>query len=332
MGCKIVAVLQLVAGLVDEGRGQYRLVRDGFARLLVEEGGNIGGALQDLVPLVLPALGNAPQQGEKAHPPVHVLGRVVGAAVEGVQVGREEDRHGPAALAGEPHHGGHVDVIEIRPFLPIDLNTDEVLREKLGNLLALEGFVLHNMAPVAGGVADGEENGLVLVPRFLKGFLAPGKPLHGVVGVLEQVGTRLVDEVVDIQGLGVIVAHEGTPEGVKKLKSTGGFGLRVGVGAPVSATPHHNILAECLVSVRCWSSLVCPAFQTCLQFEHTFDLIVFVECLTADFRRFFIVADGFQRFSTDRKVSRTAVWTFTSAHGELACALEFARHHQDFGV
>jgi hypothetical protein len=59
------------------------------------------------------------------------------------------------------------------------------------------------MAPVAGGVAHGEEDGLILTFRGCEGFFAPGVPVHGVVGVLEEVGALFGEETVGwVGGLG----------------------------------------------------------------------------------------------------------------------------------
>jgi hypothetical protein len=52
------------------------------------------------------------------------------------------------------------------------------------------------VTPVAGGVADAEENGFVFVMGSLKGFLAPGIPVHRVISVLKQVGTGLFGKAV----------------------------------------------------------------------------------------------------------------------------------------
>jgi hypothetical protein len=41
---------------------------------------------------------------------------------------------------------------------------------------------------VTGGIADAQEDGLILIPGFLQGFFSPRKPVNGVVGVLEKVG------------------------------------------------------------------------------------------------------------------------------------------------
>ena len=52
------------------------------------------------------------------------------------------------------------------------------------------------MAPVAGGVANREEDGLVLFSGCFKGLVAPGVPMHGIVGVLEEVGALFGEEAV----------------------------------------------------------------------------------------------------------------------------------------
>jgi hypothetical protein len=52
------------------------------------------------------------------------------------------------------------------------------------------------MAPVAGEVAHGEEDGLVLLSSCCKGLLALGVPVHGIVGMLQEVGALLGEEAV----------------------------------------------------------------------------------------------------------------------------------------
>ena len=59
--------------------------------------------------------------------PRESVGREVGAAVERLEVGREEDRHRPAAVPGHRLDGGHVDLVEVGPLLAVDLDVDEVL-------------------------------------------------------------------------------------------------------------------------------------------------------------------------------------------------------------
>ena len=119
---------------------------------------------------------------------MRILGGEVGAGEERLLVGREEDGHGPAALAGERLHGGHVDAIDVGSLLAVDLDVDEVLVHEAGDLVRLEGLVSHHVAPVAGAVANGEEDGLVLLAGLREGLVAPGVPVDGVLGVLQEVG------------------------------------------------------------------------------------------------------------------------------------------------
>jgi hypothetical protein len=52
------------------------------------------------------------------------------------------------------------------------------------------------MAPVAGGVAHGEEDGLVLTFRCCESLFAPGIPVDGIRGVLEEIGALLGEEAI----------------------------------------------------------------------------------------------------------------------------------------
>ncbi len=90
------------------------------------------------------------------------LGREVGAAVEGHALGVEEDGHRPAALAGHRLHRLHVEGVDVGALLAVDLDVDEVLVHVGGRLGVLEGLALHHVAPVAGRVADREQDRAVL--------------------------------------------------------------------------------------------------------------------------------------------------------------------------
>jgi len=103
------------------------------------------------------------------------------------------------ALAGERDDGLHVDVVEIGAFFAIDLHVDEVVVHVGGGGFVFEGLVLHDVAPVAGGVADAHEDGFVFFAGAGECGVSPGIPVHGIVGVLEEVGAGLVDEFVDVQ-------------------------------------------------------------------------------------------------------------------------------------
>ncbi len=46
------------------------------------------------------------------------------------------------------------------------------------------------MTPVTGAVADAEEDRFLFTPGPRQGLFAPGKPVDGVVGVLEEIGAQ----------------------------------------------------------------------------------------------------------------------------------------------
>src|SRR5665811_1079966 len=71
---------------------------------------------------------------------------------------------------------------------------------------------IRDRAPVAGRVADGEEDRAILDARPLQRLRAPWMPVHGVVRVLEQVRARLSGEPVREHG-GIVASpgHAGTP-------------------------------------------------------------------------------------------------------------------------
>ena len=114
----------------------------------------------------------------------------------GLLLGREEDRERPAAAAAEELHGELVDLVEIRALFAIDLHAHEELVHAPRDVLVLEGLALHHVAPVAGRVADAEEDGLVLGPRAAQRLVAPGIPVDRIVRVLQQVRRGFLREAV----------------------------------------------------------------------------------------------------------------------------------------
>ena len=144
--------------------------------------------------------------GETGHGAA-VFGREVGAAVEGFGLGGEEDGHGPASLAGDGLDGLHVDGVDVGPFLPIDFDVDEAVVHEAGDGRVFEGLPLHDVAPVAGGIADAEEDGFIFRLGLFEGFRPPGIPVDWVVGVLEEVGAGLVSESVGHGASGGIFSY-----------------------------------------------------------------------------------------------------------------------------
>src|SRR5207237_387304 len=57
-------------------------------------------------------------------------------------------------------------------------------------------LALHDVTPVARGVADAQEHGPILRSRAREGLVAPRKPIDGIVRVLAQIGAGLVREAV----------------------------------------------------------------------------------------------------------------------------------------
>jgi len=49
---------------------------------------------------------------------------------------------------------------------------------------------------VATGIADTQEYRLILFLCFFKRFISPGEPIHGIIGVLEQIGGFFLDQAI----------------------------------------------------------------------------------------------------------------------------------------
>ena len=205
-------------------------------------GEELGGGLDHVAPAGPVCLGYSQEHaGEAGHPP-GVHGRKVGPAVEGLTLGGQEHGHGPAAAARKGLDGVHVDAVQVRPLLPVHLDVDVVLVHYAGDLVVLEGLALHDVAPVAGRVADAQQDGLVLVPGPLEGLLTPRVPVHGVVGVLEEVGAGLVYQAVGhLKPLSAEGARGGQPSSCGSRGRTGaphcapiraGMPARPGVPSP----------------------------------------------------------------------------------------------------
>ena len=65
------------------------------------------------------------------------------------------------------------------------------------HLIVFEGLVLHHVAPVAGRIANRQEDGLIFFARPLKGFGRSWVPVYRISGMLTQVGAGFVDESVE---------------------------------------------------------------------------------------------------------------------------------------
>ena len=149
---------------------------------------NVPGGLFELGPSVAPEPADLLEDLAEGGSSVAWVGGEIGAAIEGFEFRGEEDIEGPAALAGGGLHKGHVDLVHVGSFFAIDFDADEMLVEDFGGLLVFERFPFHDVTPMAGGIADAEEDGFRLAPGEVEGFFAPGIPVYRIVLVLAEVG------------------------------------------------------------------------------------------------------------------------------------------------
>jgi len=115
--------------------------------------------------------------------------RPVGPPIEGMTLRREKDRHRPASAPGQCLHGCHVDLIQVGALLAVHLDADKVRVQQPGDLLILERFVCHHMAPMTGGVANAQKDGFVLGAGPQQGLLSPRIPVNRIASMLAQVRT-----------------------------------------------------------------------------------------------------------------------------------------------
>ena len=183
---------------VDKGVVQAAPVIGFDLGLLVQRFYHLAALCFDGLALLLPGGGDVLQQAGKAWKTAAGTGREVGAGVKrNLGMGIEEDGEGPAAGPScKQLMRMLVEFVQVRAFLPVHLDVDEQLVHQAGGLLVLEGFVGHDMTPVTGRITDGQQNGPVLFTGGMQSLGAPGPPVHGVVGVLLQVGAGCAGQTV----------------------------------------------------------------------------------------------------------------------------------------
>jgi hypothetical protein len=93
------------------------------------------------------------QHGDEAGPAEFVLLRKVRAAPERLALGGQKHGERPAAALAQGLERAHVDVVDIGPFLAVDLDVDKQLVHRRGGIRVLKTLMRHDMAPVAGGIA-----------------------------------------------------------------------------------------------------------------------------------------------------------------------------------
>src|SRR5262249_24972376 len=123
------------------------------------------------------------------------LGKI-GAAPERFAVGSEKHRERPTALLGKMMQSRHVDLVDVGAFLAVHFDVDEEIVHHLRGWRVLEALVRHDVTPMAGGVADREQDRLVGALCLGERLGSPWPPVDGVVLVLQQIGTGLAGETV----------------------------------------------------------------------------------------------------------------------------------------
>ena len=148
------------------------------------------------------------QHARKSRHPLAIDRRKIGAAEKRLRVGREEHRQRPSAASGDHLHRFHVDLIEVGPLLAIDFDGNEIFVHQPRDAFVLERLALHHVAPMARRIANREQDGFVFGFRARERLVAPRIPIDGIVGVLAQIRTLLVDQSIGLApGMLMLVAH-----------------------------------------------------------------------------------------------------------------------------
>src|SRR4051794_21008226 len=141
-------------------------------------------------------MGDSTQEVDKAGPTeARLLGKV-GPTPERLVLGRQKHGQGPATPFAHGLERTHVNMVDVRPLLPVNLDVDEERVHHRRDFRILKALVGHDMAPVTGGVADREEDWPVQALGFGERLRPPFPPRDRVVPVLLQVRRRRLRETV----------------------------------------------------------------------------------------------------------------------------------------
>jgi len=146
------------------------------------------GALSHVVGLVAVERGHVGEDAAEGRliQPVF-LGQIAGDEI-GIALGVEEEVERPAALVTHGIGGGLVKLIEIGALEPVGDHRNEILVDLLGDFGIGEALPVHHMAPMAGGVTQGQEDGLSFLFGLGQDVVAPYPPRHGIVLVRQEIG------------------------------------------------------------------------------------------------------------------------------------------------
>ena len=158
---------------------------------MVHQGRGVGG---DGVRLGMVGAGDRAEHIDKAGSAITGGLGEVGAAPDRLAVGGEEHGERPTTALADGMQGRHIDLVDVGTLFAVDLDVHEELVHDRRGCGILETFVSHDMAPVAGCIADGEKDGLVGSLGFSERGRGPGTPMDRIVLVLEEIGTGFVAE------------------------------------------------------------------------------------------------------------------------------------------
>ncbi len=129
------------------------------------------------------------------------LGKI-SAAPEWFAAGGEKHRERPAAVLAEVMQRRHVDLVDVGALLAVDFDVDEEIVHHRCGCRVLEALVRHDVAPMARGVADREQDRLVGTLGFGERVGAPRPPIDRIMLVLQQVRAGLAGQAVFVGGGG----------------------------------------------------------------------------------------------------------------------------------
>src|SRR5258708_9320033 len=120
----------------------------------------------------------------------------VSAAPDRLAIAVEKHGQRPPAVFAKMVQGRHVDLVDVGPLLAVDFDVDEQLVHDGSDPFVFEAFMRHDMAPVAGCVADREQDRLVALLGFAERVRTPRPPVDRIGLVLQQIRARLMGEAV----------------------------------------------------------------------------------------------------------------------------------------
>ncbi len=177
-------------------KGRIEFVGDILLSRLGQCGAQGVGIGRHLDALIAPQAGYLGQDMTKARPTVAALRWEVGSAPEGLAFWREEHGQRPAALFAEAMECLHIDAVDVGALFAVNLDIDEVGVHESGGLRILETLMRHDMAPMAGGVTNRQQDRAFGVACLGEGRFPPWHPVNRIVAVLQEIGACFGTELV----------------------------------------------------------------------------------------------------------------------------------------